>query len=322
MTYGRDHRTQHVYDACMTPAIEAQGLTRTYRGGRGVFELDFQVQEGEIFGFLGPNGAGKTTTIRVLLGLLRPTGGHVQVFGLDVWRQSPAVKARIGFVPGELHLYDRMTGDALLGFLAGYRAPGSYDRGRKIARDLDLDLHQRVRHLSKGNRQKLVLVQALMHDPALLILDEPTSGLDPLVQATVLEMLVGLRGRGRTIFLSSHLLQEVERIADRAAVIRDGRLVAVEDVDRLRTVRQRRMEITLRRPVQADAFAGIDRVRLLAIHDAGRRVELAVHGDPEPLLQRLASLPVADFVYPPADLESVFLHFFEGSGSSPEEVPA
>jgi ABC-2 type transport system ATP-binding protein len=143
----------------MTAAIEARALTRTYRGGRGVFELDFHVEEGEIFGFLGPNGAGKTTTIRVLMGMLRPTSGEARVFGLDVWRQSPAVKARIGFVPGELHLYERMTGEALLRFLAGYRSRGSLERGRALAKQLDLDLHQRVRHLSKGNRQKLILIR-------------------------------------------------------------------------------------------------------------------------------------------------------------------
>ncbi len=307
----------------MTAAIEARALTRTYRGGRGVFELDFHVEEGEIFGFLGPNGAGKTTTIRVLMGMLRPTSGEARVFGLDCWRQSPAVKARIGFVPGELHLYERMTGDALLRFLAGYRGPGSLERGRALARRLDLDLHQRARHLSKGNRQKLILVQALMHEPPLLVLDEPTSGLDPLVQGAVLELLVELRARGRTVFLSSHLLQEVEKVADHAAVLRDGRLVAVEDVDRLRAVRQRRMEVFLRQPAAGDAFSGLDGVRLLHVNDGGRRVELAVQGDPGALLQRLAALPVADLVYPPADLESVFLHYYQDTTATPPaEVPA
>ena len=311
------------YDpAQMTTAIEARALTRTYRGGRGVFDLDFSVEEGEIFGFLGPNAAGKTTTIRVLMGTLRPTAGEARVFGMDVWRRSPAVKTRIGFVPGELHLYERMTGDGLLRFLAGYRGPGSLDRGRALARRLDLDLHQRVRHLSKGNRQKLILVQALMHEPPLLVLDEPTSGLDPLMQAAVLDLLVEQRSRGRTVFLSSHLLQEVERVADRAAVLRDGRLVAVEDVDRLRSVRERRMEVVLHRPAASDAFAGLGSVRVLAVHEGGRRLDLAVHGDPDPLLQRLAALPVADLVYPPADLESVFLHYFREAAPAPEEVPA
>src|SRR5262252_2633149 len=143
----------------MAAAIEARTLTRTYRSGHGVFALNFRVEEGEIFGFLGPNGAGKTTTIRLLMGMLQATSGEARVYGLDVWRQSPAVKARVGFVPGDLHLYERMTGEALLRFLAGFRSPGSLERGRRLARHLDLDLHRRIRHLSKGNRQKLILVQ-------------------------------------------------------------------------------------------------------------------------------------------------------------------
>ena len=306
------------------PAIEARALTRRYRGGHGVFELGFQVEEGEIFGFLGPNGAGKTTTIRLLMGMLRPTSGGARIFGLDTWTQSPAVKARIGFVPGDLHLYERMTGDDLLHFLAGYRAHGSLDRGRRLAKHLDLDLHRRVQHLSKGNRQKLILVQALMHEPPLLVLDEPTSGLDPLVQAAVLDLLVEQRSRGRTVFLSSHLMQEVEKVADRAAVLRDGRLAAVEHVDRLRAVRERRMEVVLDRPPGGDAFAGLGGVRVLAVRDSGSRVELAVRGAPHELLQRLAALPVNDLVYPPADLESVFLHYYRDADPATrrEEVPA
>jgi ABC-2 type transport system ATP-binding protein len=307
----------------MGAAIEARALTRTYRGGRGVFELGFRVEEGEIFGFLGPNGAGKTTTIRVLMGMIRPTSGEARVFGLDVWRQSAAVKARIGFVPGDLHLYERMTGEGLLRFFASYRPPGTMERAHQLARRFELDLRQRVRHLSKGNRQKLILVQALMHDPPLLVLDEPTSGLDPLAQTDFLDLLGEERSRGKTVFLSSHLLQEVEKVADSAAIVRDGRLVAIEDVDRLRTVRERRMEVVLHRPLQGDPFSGIDGVRLLGTHEGGRRLELAVHGDPGPLLQRLATLPVADLVYPPADLESVFLHFYrEAAATGGEQVPA
>src|SRR5450759_762367 len=207
----------------MGTAIECSGLTKTYRGGRGVVDLNCQVAEGEIFGCLGPNGAGKTTTIRTLMGLLRPTGGCARVFGFDSWRASPAVKARVGFVPGELHLYDGMRGHALIEFAAGFRPEGTLMRAKQLARQFDLDLHQRIRHLSKGNRQKLVIIVALMHDPQLLIMDEPTSGLDPLMQVAVLDLLRQERERGKTVFLSTHLLPEVEKIADRVAVIRNGR---------------------------------------------------------------------------------------------------
>jgi ABC-2 type transport system ATP-binding protein len=302
--------------------IEVRELSRRFGRVEALRELSFAVEEGEIFGFLGPNGAGKTTTTRLLMGLIRPSAGDVRVFGRDAWRSSPAIRAGIGFIPGELHLYEKMTGRQMLAFLASYRAAGALDRARELAGQLDLDLHRRVRDLSKGNRQKLAVVQALMHDPPLLVLDEPTSGLDPLVQAAVLELLAGERDRGKTVFFSSHLLHEVEQIADRVAVIRDGRLVVVEEIAHLREKRERRMELTLREPVPPGRFADLPGVRLLASHDDGRRLELAVHGDLQPLLRCLASLPVADLVYPPADLESVFMHYFEAPAGPAGEEPA
>lgn len=297
----------------MPVSIEVDKLSKVYRGGRGIFELSFDVQEGEILGFLGPNGAGKTTTIRVLMGLLRPTGGSARVFGRDVWSDSPEIKAQVGFVPGELHLYEDLSGREFLEFVAGFRPAGTMARATRLANRFDLDLRPRTRHLSKGNRQKLVIIAALMHDPALLILDEPTSGLDPLMQMTVLDLFREERARGKTVFLSSHMLPEVEKVADRVAVVREGHLVAVEQVERLKAVRQRRMEVLFRRAPGADAFAGLDGVRVLSVHEGGRHVELTLKGEPGPLLERLAGLPVIDLVYPPADLESVFLHYYEGA---------
>ena len=305
----------------MTHEIEARKLKKVYRGGRGVFDLDFDVREGEIFGFLGPNGAGKTTTIRVLMGLLRPSGGSLTVFGLDCWADSTAIKSRVGFVPGELHLYEKMTGRQFVGFFAGFRPPSAAENGRRLALRFDLDLGQRIQHLSKGNRQKLVLIQALMHDPSLLVLDEPTSGLDPLMQVAVLDTLQEERGRGKTIFLSSHVLPEVEKVADRVAVIREGRLVTVKDIAELMVLRERRMDLTFRTPVAPQAFAHVPGVRVLESLDSGRRWTLAVRGDPTALLQRVAGLPLADMVYPPADLESVFLQYYEGKPQK-EAVPA
>jgi len=290
-------------------ALMIQHLSKVYRGGQGVHGLDFAVQQGEIFGFLGPNGAGKTTTIRVILGLLRPTGGTATVLGHDCWREGPAARAEIGFVPGDPRLYDRMTGGGFLDFMAGFRPHGSMDRARRLATDLELDLKPRIRHLSRGNRQKLLLVQALMHDPRLLVLDEPTGGLDPLGQAAFLQLLKDERSRGKTVFLSSHDLREVEQIADRVGVIRDGRLVAVEQVEKLAELRERTMEVTFRRP-PVDLAAGLDGVRIIGTHDEGRRIEMSVRGSPRALLERLAREDVVDLVYPPADLESVFLHYY------------
>jgi ABC-2 type transport system ATP-binding protein len=193
-------------------------------------------------------------------------------------------------------------------------------RAKQLARQFDLDLHQRIRHLSKGNRQKLVIIVALMHDPQLLIMDEPTSGLDPLMQVAVLDLLRQERERRKTVFLSSHLLPEVEKIADRVAVIRDGRLVAIEEIERLKTMRERRMEAVFRHPVTAEAFAGLDGVRVIGMHEHNHHVELTLRGDPAPVLARLAAMHVADLIYPPADLESVFLHYYEDA--APLATPA
>jgi beta-exotoxin I transport system ATP-binding protein len=299
-------------------AILARRLTKVYRGGRGIHEIDFSVRRGEIFGFLGPNGAGKTTTIRTLMGLLRPSRGTATVFGLDCWQQSPGVKDRVGFVPADPRLYERMTGAAFLEFMAGFRGRGALDNARKLAAELDLDLHPKIRQLSRGNRQKLLLVQGLMHDPPLLILDEASGGLDPLGQAAFLSRLEDERSRGKTVFLSSHNLAEVECVADRVGILRDGRMVAIEQIEKLRSVRTRRMEVTLERPLNNGFLDGLTGVRLAATHDGGRRVELAVQGNPRELLARLSTAPVLDVVFPPADLESVFMHYYRDEDAASE----
>jgi ABC-2 type transport system ATP-binding protein len=301
----------------MDTAISVARLTRAYGKRRGVIDLSFDVVPGEIFGFLGPNGAGKTTTIRLLMGMLRPHAGAARVFGMDCWADAPAVKARIGFLPGEMRLYEKWTGTELLDFFADLRG-GPAPRRRELVERLELDLRPRIAHLSKGNRQKLAVVQALMHDAPLLVLDEPSSGLDPLMQIETIELLREERSRGKTVFLSSHMLPEVERMADRVAIIREGRIVMVEDVEQLRAVRERRMEVILREPLPA-AFEGIPGVRLLSTHEEGRHVALAVRGDPVPLLRRLGDLPVADFTYGPPDLEGVFLQYY-GTGVQPAPV--
>jgi ABC-2 type transport system ATP-binding protein len=293
----------------MDTAISVERLTRAYGKRRGVIDLTFDVAAGEVFGFLGPNGAGKTTMIRLLMGMLRPHAGTARVDGLDCWADAAAVKTRIGFLPGEIHLYEKWTGLELLDFFADLRG-GPAPRRRELVERLELDLRPNIAHLSKGNRQKLAVVQALMHDAPLLVLDEPSSGLDPLMQIELIELLREERARGKTVFLSSHMLPEVERVADRVAIIREGRIVMIEDVERLRAVRERRMEVVLRAALP-DAFDGIPGVRLLSDHGDGRHVELAVRGDPTPLLRRLAALPVADFTYGPPDLEGVFLQYYE-----------
>ncbi len=295
----------------MSAAIETERLTRYYGKRRGIVDVSFAVREGEIFAFLGPNGAGKTTTIRQLMGLLRPTSGSARIFGMDCWGESARVKAHVGFLPGEMRLYDDLTGGELLDLFASFRKRADPRRRRDLAERLELDVAPKIRHLSKGNRQKLGIVQALMHGAPLLILDEPSSGLDPLKQVAFLDLLREERAAGRTIFLSSHALAEVERIADRVAIVREGRLVAVEEVAALKTRRARRMELVLAAPVDLAPLARIEGARVLAIDANGRHVTLSVRGTLGPLLHVLADLPVEDLVVAPPDLESIFLHYYD-----------
>ena len=293
------------------PPVAVEQLTHYYGEHPGVIEVTFQVDEGEIFGFLGPNGAGKTTAIRHLMGLLKPTSGSARVFGLDCWTQSAAVKASIGYLPGDIHLYERMTGHELLDFFASFRRDASSARRAVLAERLELDLSRQVRQLSKGNRQKLAIVQALMHGAPLLILDEPTSGLDPLKQSDFLELLEEERRRGVTILLSSHQLDEVERVATRVAIIRAGRVVDVSDIDALRARRERTMLVVLERAASLERLTTLEGVRLLSTADDGLQLELAVRGPLQPLLRALGELPVSDLVFGPPDLESAFMHFYD-----------
>jgi beta-exotoxin I transport system ATP-binding protein len=290
--------------------VSAEGLTKRYGSRRGVEGLTFAVPRGEVFGFLGPNGAGKTTTIRLMLDLIRPTAGSVEVFGLHSRRDSLAIRRRIGYLPGDLRLYERWTGEELLAYFARLhrlRGPGEAPR---LAQALEIDLSVPIRALSRGNRQKVGLVQAMMHRPDLLVLDEPTSGLDPLVQQTFYELLEETTGDGRTVFLSSHVLSEVQRVADRVAIVREGRLELVETVERLRRRAFTRVEATFRVVPGPDAFAGTAGVRVLDRH--GVVVVFALEGPIDPLLKQLARFEVLALDVHEADLEDIFLALYRG----------
>jgi ABC-2 type transport system ATP-binding protein len=302
----------------MAAPIELHSLTRSYGERRGVSDLNLTVNAGEIFGFLGPNGAGKSTTMRVLMGLLQPTSGSAFIEGLDCWADARRVKAKVGFLPGDLHLYDTLTGAQFLDFFAGFR-PDSRTRRRQLVERLELDLTQRVKAMSKGNRQKLALVQALMYGAPVLLLDEPSSGLDPLMAEELLVLLREERASGRTVFLSSHLLQEVEQIADRIGIIRDGRLVDVDSMEHLRSLRERSMTVTLSGPVNLDALQRLPGVRVRSVEEEGKKITLSVRGALPPLLAALSTMPVADLSYGPPDLESLFLQYYTGSVPSGEE---
>lgn len=303
----------------MTDPIVLSELTHSYDGYRAVDDVSLAVRQGEIFGFLGPNGAGKTTAIRILMGLLHATSGAASVLGHDCWRERVAVKRAVGFLPGDIQLYEHMTGAETLEFFGSFRGRVPWNRIHQLAERFELDLSRPVRQLSKGNRQKVGIVQALMHDAPLLILDEPTSGLDPLKQHQFLEVLREEAEHGRTIFLSSHDLPEVEQIADRVGIIRRGQLIAVEQIETLRKLRRRTMQIRLREPVVEGRLEAIPGVSLEAVRD-GREIELTISGEIQPVLQALAELPVEDLTYGPPDLESIFLHYYDESQLVEEEA--
>src|SRR5262245_23799581 len=269
----------------MAEVIRAEQLTKSYGQNRGIIDVDFEVEQGEVFGFLGPNGAGKTTTIRLLLDLIRPTSGRFTVFGLDSRRSSVAIRKRLGYLPGDLRLYERMTGADLLRYFGHLRGLDGTERGRQLADRLDLDLDRRIKELSRGNRQKVGIVQAFMHEPDLLVLDEPTSGLDPLVQETFYELVGEATERGGTVFLSSHVLSEVQHMADRVGLIREGRLDLVDSVENLRSAFTH-VEATFAEPPSADAFDGVPGVQ--RVERDGNVVRFAFEGEIDPLLKALA----------------------------------
>ena len=296
-------------------AIRTEGLTKFYGKSRGVADLHLEVRRGEVFGYLGPNGAGKTTTIRLLLDLIRPTRGGAEVLGLDARRDGVAIRERVGYLPGELALYDRMTGGELLRYLANLRGGVEWGYVESLAGRLECDLSARIKSLSKGNKQKIGLVQAFIHRPELLILDEPTSGLDPLMQHEFHRLVRELAGDGVTFFISSHNLPEVERISDRVGIIREGALVTVDDIENLKRKALRRLEVHFAAPVPREAFEGIAGVKDLAVD--GNTLRCAVAGSVDGLIKAAARFEVLNLVSPEVSLEEIFIDYYQGEGDAP-----
>ena len=288
--------------------IEFTGLTKCYGTVVGIRGVSLAVWEGEIFGFLGPNGAGKTTTIRLLMQLLRPDGGSASLFGIPLDVPKAALRERIGYLPGEFHPYLNMIGGRFMTYMAQYRSrppklrPYLLDKLQITARALK----EPIKHLSHGNRQKLGIVLALEHEPDLAILDEPTLGLDPLMQEAFYDILRIFRDRGKTIFLSSHVLSEVEKICDRVAIIRDGVLVALESIEALRTKQARRLVVVLDASSEPPLLPG---AQLLAHRE--KRFEYLVEGNLQAVMRALAGLPLQDIVFPEPDLEDVFMVYYQ-----------
>lgn len=290
--------------------IETQGLTKSYGRTLALRELDLRIQPGEVFGYLGPNGAGKTTTLRLLMGLLRPTSGRASVLGHDTWRDSVQVRRDVGYLPGEPAFYRGMSGARHVEYLAHLRGDHDADHGRDLARRLDLDLSRPATALSKGNRQKLAVVLAMMSRPRLLLLDEPTSGLDPLVQQEFQAMLREHSGRGGSVLLSSHVLAEVQRLADRIGVVRDGRLIAVERLESLRAKSLHHVLATFADRADPAEFIGLPGVRDVQLRDGTLRCS-APQSSLDALLKRVSRHQVVDFECAEAELEETFLTYYE-----------
>jgi beta-exotoxin I transport system ATP-binding protein len=292
----------------MSEAITTNGLTKAYGSTVAVEGLDLHVDAGRVFGFLGPNGAGKTTTIRMLLGLQRPTSGSARLLGLDVRADGVAIRARCGYLPGDLELYPRMTARRLLGWFAAARGGVDPTYRDELVDRFEVELDRPVHELSKGNRQKIGLVQAFMHRPDLLVLDEPTSGLDPLKQDEFHRLLRQTTAAGGTVFLSSHELDEVQRVADHVAIIKDGRLVVTDSVAELRRKAPKTLELRFGAPLDQGAFDGLAAVRHAAID--GDRAVLQVVGPLAALLHAIADLDPIDIVSRQADLDELFLRYY------------
>ncbi|MBV9415698.1 MAG: ABC transporter ATP-binding protein [Solirubrobacterales bacterium] len=291
------------------PVIATNGLAKDYGSGRGLFGLDLEVQQGEVFGFLGPNGAGKSTTMRLLLDLIKPTAGSARILGLDTISDSLAIRRRVGFLPGDLVLYSKLSGRVVLDYLAQLRG-GVDPRMRdslvdRFGAEVDRPLHE----LSTGNRQKLGLVQAFMHEPELLILDEPIAGLDPLVQQSFHALLSEVSAAGRTVFLSSHTLSEVERVTHRLAILREGRLVVVDSLENLRKVAVQRLEIAFAEPVSASEFQALAGVTDVSAE--GRTLTVSFEGSADAVVKAAARHRVEAIRPREEDLEDIFLRYYQ-----------
>jgi len=299
----------------MTSVIRTEKLTKYYGSHRGIVDVDLAVEKGEVFGFLGPNGAGKTTTIRVLLDLIRPSSGKAYVFDIESSADPVAIHRRIGYLPGEFTLYDRLTGLQTLEYFGNLR--GGVDRAYQssLIERFDLDPSRRYREYSKGNKQKVGLVAALQHRPELLILDEPTAGLDPLVQQTFFSLLREAVAEERTVFLSSHILSEAERSCDRVAIIREGRIVRVDRVDALRDLAHHQVELRFAGDPPAGAFATNAGGRDVQVED--HLLRLRVLGAITPVVQAAARLGVTDFLSREPSLEETFLAQYGREADAP-----
>ncbi|MBO8156065.1 MAG: ABC transporter ATP-binding protein [Bacillaceae bacterium] len=297
--------------------IEINGLTKHYGKARGIEDVTFSVKEGEIFGFIGPNGAGKSTTIRTLLSLIYPTGGSATILGMDMIKDAPEIKKQVGYLPSEVFYYDNMKVIDLLNYSASFYKKDCSSRIKELAERLDLDLNKKIEDLSFGNKKKVGIVQGLLHSPKLIILDEPTSGLDPLMQQTFFDLLKEENEKGVTILFSSHILSEVQKLCDRVAIIKDGKIVKVEKISTLRENNYKKFHIETKTPADQEMF-NFEGIKDLEME--GNSIRFLFKGDLNPIMGRIAELDIGNVWIEEPDLEEIFMHYYEKEDQGREHV--
>ncbi|PEZ04938.1 ABC transporter ATP-binding protein [Bacillus sp. AFS018417] len=289
-----------------------QNVTKQFSNGKGLFDVSFQVKEGEVFGYLGPNGAGKSTTIRNLMGFIQPTSGTATMFGLDCWKDAADIQKRVGYLPGEISFIEGMNGLGFLQLMQGMRGMKSNGRRDELIERFQFDVKTPIRKMSKGMKQKVGIVAAFMHDPEVLILDEPTSGLDPLMQQLFVDLILEEKQRGKTIFMSSHIFTEIERTCDRVGIIKDGKLLTVENIHDLRAKQRQVLDVTVSSQEQLQA---LKKTTLQIDSVQGNTASIIVQGNYNELLQTLAQHDVIGFQMRTMDLENIFMHYYDEEGA-------
>ncbi|KEK22007.1 ABC transporter ATP-binding protein [Bacillus gaemokensis] len=296
--------------------ILVQNVTKQFSNGKGLFDITFQVKEGEVFGYLGPNGAGKSTTIRNLMGFIKPTAGHAAIFGLDCWNEAAKIQREVGYLPGEISFIEGMNGLEFLKLMQGMRGLKQIKRRDELIERLQFDVKTPIRKMSKGMKQKVGIVAAFMHDPEVLILDEPTSGLDPLMQQIFIDLILEEKQKGKTILMSSHIFTEIERTCDRVAIIKDGRLVTVENIHDLQGMRRQVMDVTLS---SSEEIRSLQKTNLQFETTKGNTASIIVQGNYQEVLQTLAQYNVKALQTRAMDLEYLFMHYYDAKEGAKHE---
>lgn len=302
-------------------AIEINHITKDYGAGKGVFDVTFEVRQGEVMGFLGPNGAGKTTTIRQLLGFIRPDSGYLQILGRDCFLHADEIAKNLGYLPGEIAFIDSMNAEEFISFVARMKGMQNPGRAKELQERFELNPRGKIKRMSKGMKQKLGIICAFMQDPDILILDEPTSGLDPLMQNAFVELLLDEKKRGKTILMSSHIFEEVEKTCDRAAIIRSGKLISVESIESLKNSKRKTIELELESPAAARQLTAQLPVPLCTnLSTKGNRVTATVSGPIDTYLKIFARYHVLDMDIRTPSLEELFMHFYDEIPASKDRI--